>query len=312
MILITGGLGFLGSNLAELLVGHHYPVTLLTRSTRKARNIESISDKVKVEVGDVTCDDCVEQTLHRYRPTVIFHFAGQLTSYESFADPLYDVDVNARATLALLEAIRRMETPCRFILGSTFWVIGQHDKLAVDEDTPCNPRNIYAANRLASEHYCRIYYDVYDTDTVVLRFTNTFGVREQYDNKQKAALNYLLYQGYKGRDVTIYGEGKTLRDYVYVSDTVSAAETVMERGHAGETYMVGTGVGTWFYDIGKWIAELTGSKIEYIDPPDFHTRIDVGDAVVDNRKLRKLGWDWKVGVREGLERTLKYYKEIGA
>ena len=311
MILITGGLGFLGSNLAERLVEKGYPVLLVSRSDQKRHNIASFAERVRLEYGDVTDLDWIQQVVLKYCPEVIFHYAGQLTSYESFEKPCYDVDVNSKSTLALLEAVRRLEKPCRFILGSTFWVVGNPSQLPVNEQTPCQPRNIYAANRLASEHYCKIYNSVYDLDTMIMRLTNTFGIREQYDNPRKAALNYLLYRGLTGQTVPIYSQGKIFRDYIYVSDAVSAAEAIMERGKAGECYFIGSGEKTWFYDIGKWIEELTPGKVVYVEPPDFHRRIDVGNIIVDNSKIKRLGWDCKVTVKEGLEKTLEYYQRLG-
>lgn len=310
MILITGGLGFLGSNLAESLVRKGYPVLLVSRSNQKKQNIAGFAEKVKLAYGDVTDLDWIQGMILKHCPEVIFHFAGQLTSYESFERPLYDVEVNSKSTLAILEAIRRLEKPCRFILGSTFWVVGNPSHLPINEETPCHPLNIYAADRLASEHYCKIYNSVYELDTVIMRLTNTFGTREQYDNPRKAALNYLLYRGFVGQTVPIYSEGKLFRDYIYISDVVSAAEAIMEKGKAGECYFVGTGVKTWFYDIGKWIEELTSGRVVYVEPPDFHKRIDVGNIVIDNSKIKSLGWDWKVTVKEGLEKTLEHYQRI--
>ena len=311
MILITGGLGFLGSNLAESLVESGHEVVLVSRSDRKKQNIAGFAEKVRLEYGDVTDLDWIQAVILKHCPDAVFHFAGQLTSYESFESPLYDVDVNSKSTLAILETIRKLEKPCRFILGSTFWVVGNPSQLPIKEETPCNPLNIYAADRLASEHYCKIYNSVYELDTVIIRLTNTFGVREQYDNPRKAALNYLLHRGFKGQTVPIYSEGKIFRDYTYISDVVSAAEAIMEKGKAGECYFVGTGIKTWFYEIGKWIEELTPGKVVYVEPPDFHKRIDVGNIIVENSKIRSLRWDWKVTVKEGLEKTLEYYQRIG-
>lgn len=311
MILITGGLGFLGSNLAESLVDKGYPVLLISRSNQKKANIAGFAEKVKLEYGDVTELDWIKEVVLKHRPDVIFHFAGQLTSYESFERPFYDVDVNSKSTLAILEAIRKLGKPCRFILGSTFWVVGKPARLPINEETPCHPLNIYAVNRLASEHYSKIYNSVYDLDTIVMRLPNTFGIREQHDNPKKAALNYLLYLGLKGQDVPIYSRGKIYKDYVYISDVVSAAEAIMERGKSGECYFVGSGKKTWFYEIGNWIEELTDGKVVYVEPPDFHKRIDVGDIVIDNTKIKGLGWDCKVTVKEGLKKTLEYYRQIG-
>jgi UDP-glucose 4-epimerase len=312
MILITGGLGFLGSSLAESLIERGHEVLLVSRSDRKKQNIAGFAEKVELEYGDVTDFDWIQGVISKYRPKAIFHFAGQLTTYESFENPFYDVDVNSKSTIAILEALRKLEKPCRFILGSTFWVVGRPDKLPINEETPCNPLSIYAADRLASEHYCKIYNRVYDLDTIIMRLTNSFGTREQHNNPRKAALNQLLYLGFKGKTIPIYSEGKFFRDYIYISDVIPAAETIMEKGKAGECYFVGTGKKTWFYEIGNWIEELTTGKVVYVEPPDYHKRIDVGNIVIDNNKIKSLGWDYKVTVKEGLKKTLEYYRQIGA
>jgi len=311
-VLITGGLGFVGSSLAEDLLRKDCQVVLLSRSDRKLKNIASFVNKVKLEYGDVTDFNWLRETVLKHKPDVIFHLAGQLTSYESFEKPLYDVDANSKSTIALLEAVRKLKTPCRFILGSTFWVVGRTEGLPINEETPCHPLNIYAANRLASEHYCKIYNEVYDIDSLVMRLANTFGAREQHDNPRKAALNALIYKGYKGETIQIYNEGKFFRDYIYISDIVSAAEVIMEKGKAGECYFVGSGVKTWFYEIGRWLEELTKGKVVYIQSPDYHKRINVGNVVVDNTKIRSLGWNWQVSVKEGIMKTLEYYRETGA
>lgn len=267
-------------------------------------------DSVKIEYGDITDFRWLEATILKYHPDVVFHLAGQLTHYEAFENPLYDVDVNSKTTIVALETIRKLRKPCRFILGSTFWVVGRPKSLPINEETPCNPLNIYATDRLASEHYCKIYNRVYDLDTVVMRLTNTFGPREQHNNPRKAALNYLLYKGFKGEDVTIYDGGKFFRDYIYISDVISAARIIMEKGETGQLYFVGTNKATWFYEIGRWIEELTPGKVVDIESPDYHKRIDVGNIIVDNTNIKQLGWNWKVSVKEGLEKTLEYYRYI--
>ncbi len=310
-VLITGGLGFVGSNLAEDLVKKGYHVVLVSRSDRKLQNISSIMNKVKLSYGDVTNFNWIGETVLKHEPDAIYHLAGQLTSYESFENPLYDVNVNSKSTIGLLEAVRKLKRRCRFILGSTFWVVGRSKGIPINEETPCHPLNIYAANRLASEHYCKIYNEVYDMDTLVMRLTNTFGIKEQHDNLKKAALNGLIYKGYKGQTIPIYDGGKFFRDYIYISDIVTAAEIIMEKGKAGECYFVGSGVKTWFYEIARWLEELTKGKVVYIKSPDYHMRINVGNIVVDNAKIRGLGWNWQVSVKEGIKKTLEYYKEIG-
>lgn len=303
-------MGFVGSHLSEDLVNSDHDVVIISKSKRKLQNIAKILNKVKIEYGDITNFGWLESAILKHQPDIVFHLAGQLTHYESFENPLYDVDVNSKTTIVALETIRKLKIACRFILGSTFWVVGRPKSLPINEETPCHPLNIYAADRLASEHYCKIYNVVYDLDAVVMRLTNTFGPREQHNNPRKAALNYLLYKGVKGEDVTIYDEGNFFRDYIYVSDIISAAIAIMERGKSGELYFIGTNKATWFYEIGRWIEELTLGKVVYVKSSDYHRRVDVGNIIVDNTKIKRLGWNWKVSVKEGLERTLDYYREM--
>lgn len=298
----------MGSHIAELLVNRGHEIILVTRTLEKLRNVASFKDGVRVDVMDITDSSALKKLVLDSRPDVVFHLAGQLTSYESFEKPFYDVEVNLKSTLALLEAIREARKSCRVVLGSTFWVVGRPPSLPVNEDTPCRPRNLYAANRLASEYYCQIYNEVYDLDTVVMRYTNTFGPREQKDNRKKAAINYLIYRGFRGQPITIYGKGKFFRDVLYATDAASAAIAIMEKGRSGERYFVGSGRETWFYEIGNWIHEFTGAPIEYVEPPDYHKRVDVGNFLVDNSKTRALGWECMVSVKEGIKRTLEYYR----
>ena len=263
---------------------------------------------MRQKILDKTLNKQINETILDISPDAIFHFAGQLTTYESFENPIYDVDANSKSTLAILEAMRNLKNKCRFLLGSTFWVIGRPEKLPVSENDCCHPRNIYAANRLASEHYCSIYNIVYGLDTVVLRFTNTYGTKEQYTNPKKAALNYLLYKASKGEEVPIYNRGEFFRDYIYVTDTISACKTILEKGKSAETYFVGTGIKTWFYEIAKIIEEMTNAKIVYVPAPEYHKKIDIGNFVVDNKKLKSLGWEPTVTIRDGIGKILDYLK----
>lgn len=309
-IIITGGTGFVGSSLAESLLQDNHEIVLIVRSDKKNSNISGFANKVTLIKCDVTDQEKMTQVILGIAPDVIFHFAGQLTTYESFENPLYDVDVNSKSTLIILEAIRNLKKKCRFLLGSTFWVIGKPDKLPVTEEDCCHPRNVYAADRLASENYCFIYNIVYGLDTVVMRFSNTYGEREQYQNPKKAALNYLLYKAFKGEEVPIYSKGEFFRDYIHVKDVVSACKIILEKGKPAETYFVGSGRKIWFHEIAKIIKDLTGAKIVFVEAPPYHKKIDIGNFVVDNAKLRSLGWAPTVDMRAGIKGILGYFKTV--
>jgi len=192
-ILITGGMGFIGSNLIDLLLQEKHNIIVLTKSYSKKKNISHIRDKIKVEKVDITNHRKLSNIIEQYKPEMIIHLAGETSHSKSFENPLKDIDSNAKSTLFLLEKIREMQLKCRFILGSTFIVIGKPKKLPVNENSPCNPTTIYGVNRLAGEQYCKIYHEVYGIDTISFRITNSFGPREQIVAK-KNAINFLIHQ----------------------------------------------------------------------------------------------------------------------
>jgi len=305
--MITGGLGFIGSHLAEELVRQNHKLILLTKTYSKKSNIDAIKKRVKIEKIDVTDFVKLEKSIEKHKPNIIIHLAGQTSHSKSFENPLDDVDSNTKSTIFILEKIRQLNLKCRFILGSTFIVIGKPNKLPVNEKTPCNPTTLYGVNRLASEHYCKIYHIVYGLDTVVFRITNSFGPREQYV-PNKNAVNFLIYKAYKGEEITIYNNGKLYRDLIYVSDVVSAIITILKKAKSGELYWISSGKKLWFYHLGKILVNMTGTKVKYTQPSSYTKKVDVGNFVVDNSKLKKLGWKQKVSIDKGIQLTLKYFQ----
>lgn len=307
--MITGGLGFIGSHLAEELVKQNHKLILLTKTYSKKSNIDTIKKSVIIEKIDVTDFVKLEKSIQKHKPNVIVHLAGQTSHTKSFEDPLQDIESNAKSTLFILETIKKLKLKCKFILGSTFIVVGRPKHLPVNEDTPCNPTTIYGINRLSSEYYCKIYNSVFGLDTLMFRITNSFGPREQYLSN-KNAINHLIYKAYKGKDVTIFNQGKFFRDLIYVSDVISAIITVMKKGKSGNLYWISSGKKVWFNQLGKWLKELTGTKVKYVPTPKYTKRVDVGNFVVDNSKLRTLGWKQRTDVKSGIQNTIKYFKSI--
>ena len=307
-ILITGGMGFIGSNLIDLLLQEKHNIIVLTKSYSKKKNISHIRDKIKVEKVDITNHRKLSNIIEQYKPEMIIHLAGETSHSKSFENPLKDIDSNAKSTLFLLEKIREMQLKCRFILGSTFIVIGKPKKLPVNENSPCNPTTIYGVNRLAGEQYCKIYHEVYGIDTISFRITNSFGPREQIVAK-KNAINFLIHQAYRGEKITIFNEGKFFRDLIYISDVVSAIKIIMKKGKSGNLYWISSNKKTWFYKLGNMLEKLTNAKIKFVETPRYTKKVDVGNFVVDNSKLRSLGWKPKISIEEGIEKTLKYFKD---
>ena len=306
-IMITGGMGFIGSYLSEQLFAEKHDLIILTKSFVKKHNITKISKKIKIEKIDVTNFKKLSQSIQKNKPDVIIHLAGQTSHLQSFENPLKDIDSNAKSTLFILEEIRKKKLKCRFILGSTFVVIGRPQKLPVDERTPCWPTMIYGANRLASEHYCKIYHEVYGLDTLTFRITNSFGPREQVVST-KNAVNFLIHEAFLGKTVTIFKKGNFFRDIIYVSDVISGIKTIMKKGKSGELYWISSGKKIWFYELGKLLEKLTDAKVKFVKEPNYTKKVDVGNFVVDNSKLRALGWKPKINLNQGIKETLEYFK----
>ena len=305
--MITGGMGFIGSHLCEQLLMEKHDLVVLTKSFLKKHNIANISKKIKVEKIDVTNFKKLGQSIQKNKPNVIIHLAGQTSHSQSFKQPLNDIDSNAKSTLFILEEIRKSKLKCRFILGSTFIVIGRPQKIPIDEKTPCWPTTVYGANRLASEHYCKIYHEVYGLDTVTFRITNSFGPREQVIST-KNAVNFLIYEAFKGNIITIFKKGKFFRDLIYISDVISGIKTIMKKGKSGDLYWISSGMKIWFYELGKLLEKLTGAKVKFVKTPNYTKKVDVGNFVVNNSKLRSLGWKPKINLDEGIKKTLEHFK----
>ena len=306
-LLITGGLGFIGSHLVDSLSKKNYKIMILTKTLSKKDNIENSSGSIQIEKVDLVNFKRLGQIIEKFKPDTIIHLAGNTSHSKSFEEPLDDIESNTKTTLFMLEKIRELGLSCKFVLGSTFIVIGRPEKLPVTENTPCNPTTIYGTNRLASEHYCKIYHDVYGIDTLVFRITNSFGPREQII-PSKNAVNYLIHNAFKGNTVTIYNRGKFFRDLIYVSDVVSGIKTIINKGKPGELYWISSGKKTWFYELANLLGKLTNCKVKFVVTPKYTKKTDVGNFVVDNSKLRKLGWAPKTSVEIGIEKTLKFFE----
>ena len=306
-LLITGGLGFVGSHLVDSLVKKNHKIMILTKTLSKKKNIKKSAKKVQIEKIDLTNFQQLGKIIEKFKPDVIIHLAGNASHSKSFENPLKDIDSNAKTTLFMLEKIRKLNTQCKFILGSTFIVIGKPKKLPVNENTPCNPTTIYGTNRLSSEYFCKIYHEVYGLHTNIFRITNSYGPREQIIPK-KNAVNFLIYKSFKKEEISIYNQGKFFRDFIYIDDVISGINIILKKGKSGELYWISSGKRTWFYEFGDILEKTTGCKVKYSETPVYTKKVDVGNFVVSNSKLRKLGWSPKISVDVGVKKTLKFFQ----
>ncbi len=305
-IMITGGLGFVGSVLAKTLLEIGYKnVTLLSRSKHKEKNIEEIKNHVRVIIDDV-------QNIGKYIANidVIFHLASTVDNYAvQSGEPHRDSETNVLLTSYLLDAIRNVKPDIRLVFGSSFFAVGNPESCPVDETVCCRPISLYGATRLCGEHLVYTYRDAFHLDAVVIRLTNVYGPNERSASAQKAAFNFFIIKALCNETITMYDEGATKRDLIFVTDAAKGLIRVAEEG-TEPLYFIGSGKPRRLKEIfGLIIETVRSGHIEQIQTPEFHRKVGTGDFWVDNTKLRSLGWKEEVDLAQGIRMTADYYRE---
>lgn len=305
-IMITGGNGFIGSHLVDSLFTKNHNLCIISRNNFS--NILKYKKNIQFEKIDVSNFSKLENIIKNFNPDEIIHLAGNTSHSVSFEKPFFDLNSNLKSTLNILEIIKKNKLNSRLILGSTFVVVGKPSKIPVDENSICNPTTIYGINKFTSEMYCKIYNKIHNVNSTIFRITNSFGPREQII-PNKNAINYLIYRAYKGEKITLYNEGKIFRDLIYVSDVVNGIEKIITNGKSNEMYWISSFKKTWLYELGKLLEKHTDAKVEFIESPSYTNKVDVGNFIADNNKLKKLGWKQNVSVELGIKKTLEYFKK---
>jgi UDP-glucose 4-epimerase len=244
---------------------------------------------------------------------VIFNLAGQVSHIDSMQDPFTDLEINCRSQLALLECCRRSAPETKVVFASTRQIYGRvpAEQLPVDERQPPNPVDVNGINKLAGERYHVLYNNVHGIRTSVLRLTNTYGPRMLVKNNRQTALGWLIRQALDGEEITLFGDGSQLRDFTYVDDAVDAFLSAgMNDAANGQVFNVGAIEPISLREVTELLIEIAGSGSYRVMPfPADRKAIDIGSIYVDDGKLRRtFGWEPGVDMREGLTRTVSFYK----
>jgi UDP-glucose 4-epimerase len=314
-VLITGGLGFVGSNLAHRLCEYETDITLYTKTTNKMRNVKEISSKVKIVQGDITNYKLLADLIADKE--FVFHLAAQTSNTSSMDSPFLDLDVNTKGTLTVLEACRRKKPEASIVSVGTVTQIGKPMKLPVDETHPEVPLTIYDADKLACEKYFKIYHTAFGLRTVFLRLGTVFGERQEVNNPRTGVTNSFISKALQGETIKIFGDGNFLRDYIYVENVVDALVlSALNPSAAGESFQVVTGRGIRFVDMVKTVVsavkELTDrdARYEHVPWPAEWKMVDIGNFVGTYEKLKRdTGWAPKIRFEEGIKRTVEFYSK---
>lgn len=320
-ILITGGLGFIGSNLAITLAAKKANVliidALIDGYGGNLFNIEPVKKNVRLEIVDIRNTKRMDKLV--CNQDIIFNLAGTLSHVDSMKDPMTDLDINCRAQLSLLESVRKYNPDAKIIFAGTRNQYGKAKYLPVDENHPQEPTDINGINCIAAEKYHLMYTKVYGIRTISLRMTNTFGPRHQMKHSRQGVLNWFIRKILDGEEVVLYGEGKQIRDINYVDDVVSA---LLQAGKSskgwGEAYNLG-GMPVSLLDFVKKTIVIVKSLRNEVQPrkgivmkpfPADRKQIEIGDYIADYTKVTKTyGWKPKTSLEEGIKKTVEYYGE---
>jgi UDP-glucose 4-epimerase len=312
-VLITGGLGFIGSNLARHLVGLGADVlavdSLLPDYGGNLFNVSGIEDRIRVNIADVRQGTTMNY-LVRGRE-VIFNLAGQVSHIDSMRDPHTDLEINCRSQLTILEACRQHNPHTKVVFASTRQIYGKPDRLPVDESHLVRPTDVNGINKAAGENYHIVYNNVFGVRACSLRLTNVYGARQLIRHNRQGFIGWFIRLALEGKEIQIYGDGSQVRDLVHVDDV---ADAFLRAGATdavnGDVFNVGGSEPIAHKDLVRILLEEAGcGSMRLVDWPEDIKKIDIGSFVCDSTKFQTAtGWRTSIDLREGFARTLAYYR----
>jgi UDP-glucose 4-epimerase len=312
--MITGGLGFIGSNLARHLVSLGADVllvdSLIPDYGGNLFNIDGIAECVHVNVADIRQQSTMNYLVKDRE--VIFNLAGQVSHIDSMRDPYADLEINCRSQLTILEACRYNSPGVKVVFAGTRQVYGRPDSLPVTENHLVRPTDVNGINKAAGEYYHLVYNNVFGIRACSLRLTNVYGPRQLIRHNRQGFIGWFIRLAIEDRTIQIYGDGSQRRDFVFVDD---AADAFLRAGADdacnGEVFNVGGDRAISHQDLTTLLVEIAGTgRVEYVVWPKDKKAIDIGDFYADSTKfMRTTGWHPTVTLSEGLQRTVTFYRE---
>ena len=312
-VMITGGLGFIGSNLARQLVDLGADVlvvdSMIADYGGNLFNLDGIENRIRVNIADVRQGSTMD-VLVRGRE-VIFNLAGQVSHIDSMRDPYTDLDINCRAQLSMLEACRKFNPSVKVIFAGTRQVYGKPDRLPVDENHLVRPIDVNGVNKAAGENYHLLYNNAFGVRACSLRLTNVYGPRQLIKHNRQGFIGWFIRLAIEDQEIQVFGDGSQMRDFVYVDD---AADAFLRAGACdacdGEVFNVGGAEPIAHRDLVEVLLDVAGTgRVAYVPWPPEKKAIDIGSFYSDSSKFaRATGWRPGVTLREGFSRTIDFYR----
>ncbi len=312
-VMITGGLGFIGSNLAHHLVALGADVllvdSLIPDYGGNLHNIAGIEDRVRVNVADVRQATTMNYLVKDRE--VIFNLAGQVSHIDSMRDPFTDLEINCRSQLTILEACRHHNPDAKVVYASTRQIYGKPESLPVTERHLVRPTDVNGINKAAGEYYHLVYNNVFHVRACALRLTNIYGPRQLLRHNRQGFIGWFIRLALEDQEIEIFGDGAQVRDFVYVDDATEAFVLAGATDEVnGEVFNVGGDEHIAHRDLVALLVQTAGSGRLRIDKaPTEKKAIDIGSFYADSTLFKtRTGWAPRVGLAEGLRRTLGYYR----
>jgi UDP-glucose 4-epimerase len=313
-ILITGGLGFIGSNLARRLVECGNSVTvvdsLIPEYGGNLRNLHDLRDKIVVNLSDVRDPFSINELIKGQ--DYLFNLAGQTSHLDSMENPFTDLDINAKAQLSILEACRKNNRDIRIVFASTRQIYGKPKYLPVNEKHPLHPVDVNGINKIAGEQYHILYNEVYGIASSVLRLTNTYGPRMRIKDSRQTFLGIWIRNLLQGKAIQVFGDGKQRRDYNYVEDVVDALIlAAISDSTAGKAFNLGAPDPLSLEETAKVMCnQIEDAHYEMIAFPEDRKAIDVGDFICDYSAFSKsFNWNPKVSFNMGIAKSINFFRK---
>lgn len=313
-VLITGGIGFIGSNLARrllLLKAHVVLVdSLIPEYGGNLKNIEGLDGDLKVNIADVRDEYSMDYLVRGM--DYLFNLAGQTSHEDSMTNPQTDLEINAKAQLSILEACRKFNQSIKIVFASTRQIYGKPKYLPVDEKHPLQPADVNGINKIAGEQYHTLYHNIYGIRTCSLRLTNTYGPRMRVKDARQTFVGIWIRNLLSKKPILVYGDGRQLRDFTYVDDAVTAFLLAASSEAAnGGVFNIG-GLGSIsLLELAKMMVEINKEgKYQIVPFPAERKIIDIGDYYADDKLFKSVtSWEPNIGIREGLKTTIDYYRQ---